>query len=1088
MNTDVFLGPNFVDPKETFADGMTDNEKFLQKQARDFHINPSAPLINKASKTVYENKVPFYPEMREQMEITVVKNGVDQDPYIFHSVQRHDRPRTITVNSSTITYDPQKLTDKQLQGIEELSDLTDAASYPYKRDTVATKRIDGTTITKTPSSTGKHTHLENELAFEARWNGAGIERGAYECAAALQRVLYVRAAANGKRDGTTWEDAFNELELQKAIDVASVYSTINEPRERAYIFVKSSDSPYGEIKVRDGVSVYGGIAAAGFTDMAGKTEGQYTDSDINSYINLVCAKREPIASKDARMTTITKISSDPGNNPELGFMIDGFQISNGSTNLTTSPIVMDKDYTVLKNMLITDNTVATAGVPVVDLSTSTSLLYNSLIYGNTAGSGAAVVNVGTDKGYMLNCTVVAPDNTAASGTASHIGNSILRDNTNTGPMFAPYLNSNIYTLPTDFTDHVPYHYQLHEESKEIDGGKIQTAAGDGITALSTWLPSDLQPFVNFTDRAAGGGEVGLAGDLDVLGNPRQLGGLVDNGCFETWSVSGVKYATSVTTGTHATNYGGHQYPHHGSVVYINNNASLVLNAGEFDGTEGKPAISPGYVLVKDGGSLYGQGNLVNLAYVAAERDYTTQQYALTALPYPYNINNVLSTSYTSGTDALTQTSEAVTGWTYDADTEDGRAKWRYAFKEENSSLWKPHGNTVNANEGWLLDLGESTTKTLRYTSWGTDPSDYIYTENGTPKTVTLTQYNATPDNGSAEFTALEDMGWNLVGQPWLVSAFRTYPLADGTYAMNIPHVFYSMSGDDYSHAPGQVYTSRSWDDGATFNLGNANFMQTATLDATETLTFKVPMYSGADPTAPSPHYVGICCEDNEDALPVVDDVVSIWPEQEADKAMPYKLGSDGVKLGTPDRNIPQLFVSNAAGTRLSLVSKAPEEVDISLGYVAPKEGQYTILLPETEVYEKYEGVWLTDHATGTVTNLLTDDYKLNVTETGENVVRLTIRFGAKRNGTDENNNGGGNGDIHESDAGNSDLPIIYVEGLNLHADNLKEGDVVAVYTTSGVLIDRRKVTESTYVRRVEPGIYIVKVNNIAKSLRTDLRR
>ena len=39
-----------------------------------------------------------------------------------------------------------------------------------------------------------------------------------------------------------------------------------------------------------------------------------------------------------------------------------------------------------------------------------------------------------------------------------------------------------------------------------------------------------------------------------------------------------------------------------------------------------------------------------------------------------------------------------------------------------------------------------------------------------------------------------------------------------------------------------------------------------------------------------------------------------------------------------------------------------------------------------------------------------------------------------------------------------------------------------------VLIDRRKVTESTYVRRVEPGIYIVKVNNIAKSLRTDLRR
>ena len=74
-----------------------------------------------------------------------------------------------------------------------------------------------------------------------------MERGAYECLAVLQRVLYVQPtlAAFAAGDGSSWEHPFGQGQLQNAIDAAAVYTYLRQAdptREdrKAYVFVKGS--------------------------------------------------------------------------------------------------------------------------------------------------------------------------------------------------------------------------------------------------------------------------------------------------------------------------------------------------------------------------------------------------------------------------------------------------------------------------------------------------------------------------------------------------------------------------------------------------------------------------------------------------------------------------------------------------------------------------------------------------------------------------------------------------------------------------------------------------------------------------------
>ena len=223
-----------------------------------------------------------------------------------------------------------------------------------------------------------------------------------------------------------------------------------------------------------------------------------------------------------------------------------------------------------------------------------------------------------------------------------------------------------------------------------------------------------------------------------------------------------------------------------------------------------------------------------------------------------------------------------------------------------------------ANNGWLLDMGSKKTETLRFTAWGESLGDYPYSETNSSKIVQLTQYDNRDASGEVlNFTREEDMGWNLKGMPWLVSGYRTDdPLGGEDFRMNIPHLFYSMDiGENdglykyFDKADGKIYTSRSWDDGATLSVGEGFFTQTAAFEKFENLTFKLPVIAGG-PILLAPRPIVLMRDlDNEG------DLLTVNPDEGAPKTINYSLGRDGVKWMMTDA--PQLYLLSAAKSRLS---------------------------------------------------------------------------------------------------------------------------------------------------------------------------
>ncbi len=1001
---DMFTGPNFVDP---------DNG--------NFHINVSNRVLGRASKEKYCDLVPYfatYPDYANNNTDSWSNEG-EAGKYAVQRTATNALGETVTYWFHSV----------QRAAAATLSDAQIAAK-----------------------SAGSTAYTEAELGGVARLLGNGMERGAYESDAVLQRVLYVAGDGGDLvKDGTDWEKTYAVSDLQTAVDVASVWYLMNNS-QRAYVFVKGDDVPVPALTMRDGVSVYGSLPK-GFFGEAEKTDGSYSDAAISQYIRRVEANRHGIAAKGVSSNTVRGLSAADGATFNEGFLLDGFWITaNGSQ---TSPVVsLNQPGSAVKGCVIAGNTV-TGGQPVV--SVQQGLLYNSLVYGNDA---ATAVTIGTN-GYSLNNTVVTTNSgqTAVSGT--NVRNTIAVDGGTQGNMFALYLAArNAYTLPTYLTEWQPYHYQLHELSTLIN-------SREETTDVNTWLPAALQGYVNFSH------------DRDVLGNPRRIGSAVDHGCFETWKIAEATIeATDETDTEYDSNYGGHLYPHAGSTVYVGDGGNLLFQQGRF--SDSNP-VSPAYLLVQQGGSVYGQGNTLRLPYVAIEKTLTGR-YGLCAVPYAYRTGNTITIADDNGYPK--QTATAYSHFVYDGQA---RSAYNYVPKTTDSGCWQTAETALGANKGWLIDRGDATAATrLRFTDWADTNGEYIYTEgadeNGnTDKTVTLTQYNSNALDADSKplFTRQENMGWNLVGMPFLVSNYATY--GDGQdYQMNIPHVIYGIN-----EATGNFSTEQSWTEGASLNVGNAFFTQTAAIGDSETLTFRLPVYT-ASAAAPARQQIAIAQMEPETSSslpfrgglgerlnPYPSDVVDVYPQPEADTRMDYHLGTDGLKWMSFTSEAAQIYVYGDAGVRMSLASEAPVDADIPLGVVIPEAGSWLISLPSAEAYSDCSAVWVIDRLTGTSTNLLRDNFILNTNRTGDIPDRLFLRF----NGSP----------IEDHAAGQTPPRVLKVIVRNGHCPlkpetwNLKPetctDTLIEVYNAGGLPVCKGTVSDVLRLR-LPDGVYIIKARTL----------
>ena len=1078
-NRDLFLGPNFEDPENG-----------------NFSIKPGKKLMNQGVNQTYARFVWPQPEYAAATEYEQLMQNLHPD-----QSQLITRSTTIRVGNDekVVTYRIRKATD------------------------------------------------DHDAGFNDRLKNALIDRGAFECTSSGQRVIYVDPnKTSGTETGRTWEEAYGNGNLQMAIDAATIFAS--NGTEKAYVFVRgqrNSDTE-GVVTFRDGVDVYGSIQPSALLQAVPKDptaeELEYTESELAAFVNRVKAERRSVAARNVTdnmnyTTRIKGIASVDGSYSQ-GAVIDGFIITNGATDAapaTTPAVDITVPKVTVRNSIITGNVMG-SGQPVVNLAGGSgadqnSLLYNTLLYGNTAGT---IVNVGTN-GYVLNCTVVA-DNAGETpiggvGYPANVSNTIAANES--GGMhatFAPYRrpNANVYTPPLYLTDHKPYWYQLHENSSDINSGTDNKATSivNGGNAIAVKFPD----YVDFSH------------DRDLLGNPRRLGGRVDNGCYETWRIDNgdAVYATNVTNAKAASdlnkyvaeiestdpsyastfddarmvakgeywtdNYGGHVYPHTGSVVYIGKGSVLSVDQAETTHTApltyphaGGTAlftstnpVRPGYLLVQEGGSLHGNGNFVQAEYVATEHSFTAgEKQRLMAFPHDVRLEATISTSYDSGTNTLTQTNQSATftPYLYDADA---RAAWNYDFRADNSSLWKDdispiqtaNGVTQSQNpqvlrtEGWLLDFGTEgidANATYRFTGFGiprsegaTDPYDpYAYSEGGhDAKTVTLTQHDNHPNDGTAHFTKLENMGWNLKGSPWLVSSYAT----GGTnpdYNMHVPHVFY-RSAQNTAHATyGQFYTEQSWDGSAKLSPGDGFFTQTAAIGESEAVKFKVPYY-GQETAAPVKELLTVCLSDEDGQ----GDLVAVEAPESADAAasgplsapaMPYQINSDGIKWMALSPTVPQLWLENAGGTPFSLAAHAPREVPIPVGIRAEGDSELTFSLRSNQGADDFQAVWLIDQEAQRVVNLKEDSYRFRAL--GSQVAPGATRFFLQLDG--------------QRPAMPGSTPqqySVYVRNRVLHVTGTNPGDNIRVYRPDGALLVTGTADGNHWQTPLHiPGVYVVSI-------------
>ena len=945
---------------------------------------------------------------------------------------------------------------------------------------------------------------DSDLASKPRLFGVGMERGAYECRVVLQRVVYVQPSlpASTAGDGSSWQSPFGQGQIQNALDVAALYTYMNrdadDPETRkSYVFVKGSYDAHdaNSLVARDGVNIYGSLPG-NFNDTAWINPDlqAFTNAECRRYVNYVRALSTGVASPNATPTRINSITMPDAAPYATGFLLDGFVISNPGETLTGSPVILNDPMATLRNCIVTDNTVSAA--PVADVRRG--LLYNSLLYNNTAETA---VKLGAS-GLALNNTIVTMastdtpiDMTDAAAEAS-VNN--IAGHSSTLHCFAPYISDrNAFALPAYLTQNGALAYQLHERSAMIDAGTDDAA-----------LPALFDAYVADST-------IAFRHDRDLLGNPRKLDSAVDMGAYETWRVAPntVREITSITNPmlssyvitTEATdperrasflrNYGGHLYPHAGSVVYLMDSSAMTMQYAEVDFQDLKNntiIFRPGYMLLKSGASFYGNGHEVQMNYVAAEKRFINQRYSMTAYPFGYDAANIFSATYDNTTDLLTATLNPVPLNTYQYSGAARSAK-DYAFRPENSSAWLPVDTTNrSATEGYLMDFGSTQQDTvLRFTSFAPAPGQYVYVENSDDKEIYLTQYDhrIAGTGETLNFTRQEDMGWNMKGLPWLVSNYRTDTiLEEGNYLrqMYIPHVFYQMDGaGEYLHDGDQIYSSRSWDRGSKVAMGNAFFTQTATTKNKETVIFHLPYYAlneRADRpiirmVSSRPRHMPAANREIRSSAYSTSDYLIAMPDSTANKTVRYTYGKDAVKW-ISGNNQPQLYMlDNARSSRISLLGSAPTEVDIPLGVSIPATvtdtntntvtdtdtQSFTFSLPEREAFAEYEYVWLIDYKLNRFTNLLDEPYTADI-EPGENNKRFAIRIGG----------------FPKTDEKGKRQYVVYTYEGSLHVRGLVAGDRITVYSPSGQLVHQAISSGYEYsTPLILQNGYVVKVNDKA---------
>lgn len=608
------------------------------------------------------------------------------------------------------------------------------------------------------------------------------------------------------------------------------------------------------------------------------------------------------------------------------------------------------------------------------------LLYNSLVLGDGTAD------------HPGNVSGVKAVNVTATGT--------IADVTGNGNNRASVTETNTY-VTDDY-----WKYQLMETSSDIDPTDTRTDINDYM--------------------------VKVGHSRDLIGNKR-IRNIVDNGCFETWSI---KDDYQITDG---------DKPIGKSVVYVRKGKELKIQKTD-DGTlvykDEASAFNPGFLLLEHQAGLRGNGNYISLTNLAVERDVAKGGNDLAAMPF-----KVTSIS-PDGSDGTNESYELMR---YSGSV---RAAYSYQYDETDSEAWikssdqdfAGRGNT----EGFLIENGNTAAPiTVRFYGKSEISNVAVYKEGGTDKSISLMKYNFndswTTDNPGTgnRFTHKENMSWNLFGSPYLC-------------AMNYSDMEYGRV--IYGYEGGYKTVKTYGDDGAIVDghipAGSAVFTQTATLKDEEIFTVKQPGADGKSGKAfgnMAPLSVAVYPTGTVTDNGITPDILQLDAVPASEARNEFDMSADGVKWMAGGE--AQIYATRS-GARYSLLSAVSIDGKVAVGVTVPEPGMYTIAVPDDCMAEDYETVVLEDAVTGRSVDLLEGGYDFTTVENGDIIGRFNISFNRKA-------------------AAGDDIRAYFTADDMIRVEGVEPGDNISVYSVDGMRV--ASVTASSNVEDVRASVAVVAI-------------
>lgn len=384
--------------------------------------------------------------------------------------------------------------------------------------------------------------------------------------------IFVKSNASGANDGTSWTDAFNDL--QDAIALAANGDSI-WVAQGTYTPTSGTDRT-ATFELKNGVAILGGFSGSETslaerdvvgnpTVLSGDIGLQGDDSD-NSYNVMTGVYTDTLA------------------------VIDGFTVTKGNANGTVfddqsgAAIMFNPGSATMRNMTFHDNHAAYEG-GALRIQTATTVIENSVFTSNSASLGGAVrIGGGTFIGPILLTDVSFTGNSATDyGGALFVSqNTIIKratffNNHSDGQGGAACVsNKQTWFYDCEFTSNSArnggaiWALRIHLENVSIDGNTASHQGGGLV--LDSGLES-IGSVIISNNSAANGGGVYLYTYPNELGNLKILFNSATNGGGIYVSGAGATISNLLLVGNTGT-YGGGMYTTDGATPTVLNSTFL----------------------------------------------------------------------------------------------------------------------------------------------------------------------------------------------------------------------------------------------------------------------------------------------------------------------------------------------------------------------------------------------------------------------------------------------------------------------------------------------------------------------------------